>query len=150
LLWCSYSSVQRDCSRGRVFLDELDVKPISSSSVIFGHTVSDLQEDVEIEDGLITGTLKYVDEGALPDRWGAGNFLCLDWSDNDFTDFTSVKCGMEPSHGGGLVEIIDDPDKNGAWKVTDKDNQKFVVVISDGTVSSTYKYDLSGLTLETE
>ena len=150
MLLCSYYSVFGYCSRGGVFLTELDVQPISSSSTVFGHSVSDLQDDVEIEDGLIAGTLKYVDTGSLVDTWGAGNFLALDWSTNDFTDLTSVKVGLQPSQGSGLVEIINDPDKNGVFKITDPNKQKFVVVQSNGSVTSVNKYDLTGLTLETE
>ena len=94
--------------------------------------------------------MKYVDSGALPDRWGAGNFLALDLSDNDYTDLVSVRVGMQPSRGSGLVEIIDDPDKSGVFKVSDKNIQKFVVVQTDGTITTTTIYDLSGLTLESE
>lgn len=94
--------------------------------------------------------MKYVDSGALPDRWGAGNFLALDLSDNDYTDLVSVRVGMQPSKSSGLVEIIDDPDKSGVFKVSDKNIQKFVVVQTDGTTTTTTIYDLSGLTLESE
>lgn len=57
---------------------------------------------------------------------------------------------MQPSQGSGLVEIINDPDKNGVFKVTDKNIQKFVIVQTDGKSTTTTIYDLSGLTLETE
>ena len=51
---------------------------------------------------------------------------------------------MTPSYGDGLVEIIDDPDKNGAFKITNKDEQKFEINV-DG--ESTL-YDLTGLVCE--
>ena len=107
-----------------------------------------MQSDIVISDDAITGTLKYLDTGALPDYWGAGNFLALKFSDIPSTA-TSVKVGLDPSHGDGLVEIIDDPDKNGAFKITDKDTQVFKVVVTDGTNTITKSYDLSGLVLET-
>lgn len=94
--------------------------------------------------------MKYVDTGALPDAWGAGNFIALDLSDNDFSGLTSVRIGLQPSYGNGLVEIINDPDKNGAFKITDAEKQKFVVMQSDGSITTVKKYDLSGLVLETE
>jgi len=55
---------------------------------------------------------------------------------------------MTPSQSSGLVEIINDPDKNGVFKVTNKDAQKFTVVTSDGINKTVKYYDLSGLTVE--
>ena len=115
---------------------------------MFGYHVSDLQDDdVAVNGTKIVGTLKYVDSGALADRWGAGNFIALKFEDLD-PDATSVKVGLDPSEGSGLVEIIDDPDKNGAFKVTDKNEQKFKVVQKVGEKTLTQTFDLSGLTLE--
>lgn len=62
---------------------------------------------------------------------------------------TSVKVGLDPSQSSGLVEIINDPDKNGVFKITNKDTQVFKVVTTDGTQTNTQTFDLSGLTLET-
>lgn len=106
-----------------------------------------MQEDVEVEDGAITGTLHYLSDGQLVTDWGAGNFLALKFTDID-EDATSVKVGLDPSAGSGLVEIIDDPDKNGVFKITDKDTQKFVVEQSDGLFKLRQTFDLSGLTVE--
>lgn len=124
---------------------------MSGSDTVFGHTVSDLQTNVVITGKYVTGTLKYVSEGSLPTTWGAGNFLAFDLSGNDFEHFTSVKVGLDPSRGSGLVEIIDDPDKNGAFKITDKNSQKFVIeVTTDGGFTHRREYDLSGLVVESE
>lgn len=117
---------------------------------MFGYHVSDLQNnDVTVTDGKIAGTLKYIDEGSLADTWGAGNFVALKFTDLD-ADAVSVKVGLDPSQGSGLVEIIDDPDKNGAFKVTNKNTQKFKVVqeTEDGR-TLTQTFDLSELVLET-
>ena len=65
-------------------------------------------------------------------------------------DATSCKVGLEPSEGSGLVEIIDDPDKNFAAFITDKDVQKLVLETTDGTSTVRKIYDLSPLTCETE
>lgn len=93
--------------------------------------------------------MKWLDEGAIVDTWGEGNFVVLKFSDID-ENATSVKVGLDPSMGSGLVELIDDPDKNGVFKVTDKNAQLFKVIISDGTKSTTKTYTLSGLTLQND
>lgn len=108
-----------------------------------------MQTNVSVANKAMTGTLKYLDEGQLVNRWGAGNFIALKFTDI-VPNATSVKVGLDPSYGGGLVEIIDDPDRNGAFKVTDKDEQKFVVEITDGIETIRTEYDLSGLVCETE
>lgn len=114
---------------------------------LFGTKVSDMQEDVEITDDAITGTLKYLDSGDLVTTWGAGNFMALNFVDNDFSKYSSVKVGMDPSQSSGLVEIIDDPDKNGVFKVTNKDTQVFKIVSTDAETGeiNTQTFDLSGL-----
>lgn len=59
--------------------------------------------------------------------------------------------GLSPSAGSGPVEIIDDPDKNGIMKITNKLTQKFKIVQSDAAGHKNIQlYDLSGLTLEAE
>ena len=108
--------------------------------------MSSLQSSVSISNGAITGTLKYVDSGALASDWGAGNFMALKFATED-TSITSIKVGLEPSMGSGLAEL--DSDMDGVFKVTDKDRQKFVVIKSDGNRSIKETYDLSGLTLQT-
>lgn len=96
----------------------------------------------------ITGTLKYVDSGALATDWGAGNFIALDFSGIDTTGLTSLKVGLVPSEGTGLVEAIGDPDLNGVFKVTDKDAQVFRIVASDGKSVAQRDWSLAGLTCE--
>lgn len=119
---------------------------VPGTSSLFNTDVSDIQDNVVVGESAITGTLKYLDSGDIADYWGAGNFIALQFDDID-ANATSVKVGLDPSQGSGLVEIIDDPDKNGVFKVTDKDVQKFKIVTSDGTHTKTKTYDLSGLTV---
>ena len=114
---------------------------------MFGTSVSDMQTGVSIANGAITGTLKYLDSGDLVTTWGTGNFLALKFSADDWSDYTSVKVGLDPSQSSGLVEILNDPDKNGAFKVTNT-TQKFKIVATNGTETKTTIYDLSGLTLQ--
>lgn len=113
---------------------------------MFGYTVSQLQDNMSVANGKITGTLNYISSGALANDWGPGYFMCLKLTNIPET-LTSVKVGMSPSISSGLVEIINDPDKNGVFKVTDKDSQKFVMLMSDGTKTGREAFDLSGLTL---
>ena len=114
---------------------------------MFGHTVSDLQSDVAVTGNKITGTLKYTDTGALPDYWGAGYFLALKFSNAD-PHAESLKVGLDPSEGSGLVEL--DEDMNAVMKITDKDEQKFVTLVSDGPTGNATRteYDLSELVLQ--
>ena len=119
---------------------------------MFGTQVKDIQTGVTVANGAITGTLKYLSTGALATDWGAGNFLAVKFTNID-SDATSVLVGLEPSAGGGLVELINDPDKNGVFKITDKNTQKLKIVQSaKGSDGSTYTnvqtFDLSGLTCE--
>lgn len=81
---------------------------------------------------------------------GDGNFMFIKFTADDWTDYTSVKVGLNPSEGSGLVEIIDDPDKNGVFKVTDTEKQWFEVVASDGTNSYSMTYSLKDLVLATD
>ena len=118
----------------------------SASTLIYETPVSDIQSDVVVSGNKITGTLKYLEDGPIAGYWGAGNFLALKFADLD-PNATSIKVGMNPSEGSGLVEIIGDPDLNGVFKITDKDVQKFRVVITDGHMTKTTDYDLSGLTV---
>lgn len=77
---------------------------------------------------------------------GDGYFLALKFNNID-PNATSVKVGLEPSAGTGLVEIIDDPDKEMVAKISDKDLQKLKIVSTDGTNTDIQTLDLSGLTL---
>ena len=131
-------------------LKDLDVTGLSSGTV-FDVPVSKLQENVTVSNNKFKGTLKYLDEDdAITQVWGYGNFLAFDMSGNNYTGLTSVKVGLVPSAGTGLVELINDPDKNGICKIEDKNVQKFRVVSTDGTNTKTQDFALNGLTVEGE
>lgn len=107
-----------------------------------------MQTNISISGSTITGTLKYLDgDNAITQVWGDGNFLCLKFPDADIVNST-VKVGLEPSAGSGLVEL--DADKNGVFKITDHLHQKFVVQIEKDGETVVQRYDLFGLTCETE
>ena len=108
-----------------------------------------MQTGVSVANGAVTGTLKYFDTpGAIVDVWGEGHFLAFKVSGID-ANATSVKVGLTPSEGSGLVEIKTDPDKNGIAKIANKDVQKFTIVSTDAAGHKNVQYfDLSGLTLQ--
>lgn len=121
---------------------------VDSDTDFWGTTASDLQSGITVANGAITGTLKYLSTGQLVTDWGAGNFLALAFTDID-TRAATVKVGLRPSQGSGLVDIVPDPDRMGVFKITDKDTQKFVVESADPSGTKTTQiFDLSGLTLE--
>lgn len=121
---------------------------VDSDTDFWGTTASDLQSGITVANGAITGTLKYLSTGQLVTDWGAGNFLALAFTDLD-TRAATVKVGLRPSQGSGLVDIVPDPDRMGVFKITDKDTQKFVVESADPSGTKTTQiFDLSGLTLE--
>ena len=130
---------------------ELSLAPESGSVEVFGKAVSDLQSNIEISDeGTITGTLKYVTGYtgySQSPELQSGNFLALTLADNDFSEYTSVKVGLDPSEGSGLVEIRNDPDHNVVARIADATTQKFVIVASNYFGSITQEYDLSDLTI---
>lgn len=122
----------------------------AQDATLFGVSVSDIQgSDVKFEGGAVTGTLKYLATGnAITNKWGAGNFAAIKFNADDWTKYTSVMVGLEPSVSSGLVEIKDDPDKNGVFKITNKATQVLKVVATDGTNTRIDRYNLSGLTLQ--
>lgn len=129
----------------------LTVAPESQSAVLFDHEVSTFQgADVAVSGNSIVGTLKFV-EGGLASSGplaGDGYFLALKFSNID-SDATSCKVGLNPSQGTGLVEIINDPDKNGVFKIKDDLSQIFEVVQSDNKGNKkTQRFSLAGLTLQ--
>ena len=78
---------------------------------------------------------------------GDGYFLALKFSNLD-PDATSVKVGLDPSQGTGMVEIIDDPAKVAVFKIKSDLSQVLVVEQSNSTAKRVQKFTLSGLTLE--
>lgn len=131
-------------AQSRKPLTGVTVTAESGDTDFWGTSGSDIQENVEVSGNKITGTLKYLSSGQLVTDWGAGNFLALKFSDIP-ASATSVKVGLEPSQGSGLVEL--DEDKNAVCKITNKFVQKFVVQTSDGQSTHKEYYDLSGLTI---
>lgn len=133
-------------SGGAVF-GSSNVTPASptASKEYWGTKVSAMQTSVAIANGAITGTLHKLTSGQLVTDWGEGYFLALKFTKNNEAA-TSIKVGLRPSVSSGLVEL--DADMDGVFKITDKNAQKFIVQCSNGEVSYSSVYDLSGLTLD--
>jgi HK97 family phage major capsid protein len=130
-------------------LEALTVAPETGSTKVFNVLTSSMQTGVSVSaDNKITGTLKYLSgSNAITNVWGEGNFLVLKFSDVD-ENATSVKVGLDPSMGTGLVELLGDPDMNGIFKIENKNLQKLKVISSNGATSTTQTFDLSGLTIQ--
>lgn len=106
---------------------------------------SDLQSDVAVSNGVVSGTLKYVTDytGFSSDpAEQSGNYVALKFEGNADT----VKVKMEPSYSGGNWSTLD-ADRTCVFRVHDT-TQKIIVqqTIGSNTVSS--QVSLSGLTLE--
>lgn len=129
-------------------LKDVTVSPMDGNKEPYGgKKVSTYQNNIVVlGNKAITGNLNFVSGGLAQSGplAGDGYFLALHF-DNLDPNATSVKIGLEPSAGTGLVEIIDDPDKEAVLKVTDQDAQKLKVVSSDGTNTDVQTFDLSGL-----
>lgn len=125
------------------------VLPEDASATLFNTDVSDIQSDVNVINNVIIGSLKYLSSGDLVTTWGAGNFIALKFViiDPDIT-YSDIKVGLNPSESSGLVTL--DADLNGVFKVTDKNAQKFRIVVTKDGVEKTTDYVLSGLTVATE
>lgn len=112
--------------------------------------VRDIQHGIKVQGNDITGTIDFI-PGGLAESGplaGDGFFIALAISDID-ASATSCKVGLDPSLETGLVEIIDDPDKWGVFKVLNR-SQNFVVLSSDGTHTLEQTYDLSKLYFRTD
>lgn len=126
--------------------EDIIVAAMEPTDTLFGHTVSDLQTDLFAGNGKIVGTLSKVTSGALAAGWGEGYFMALKFAGPAFNFAKAIYVGLEPSVSSGLANILNDPDRNGSFKVTNK-IQNFKVVVDYGMHKKIYLYDLSGLTL---
>lgn len=150
---CGVKTLNKDLA---AVIDSNPNQPLTLQSDLAGATYdftdktpADFQSDVAVNDGKITGTLTYIENGLSPagPLAGSGYFLALKWG-NPPADTTSLKVGLVPSASGmDLIECLNDTDRNGVFKITDKDNQVFVIEYTKGGTVQHRAYDLSGLVL---
>ena len=149
-LWAEYLDGIAVITVDDSFYKDLTISPEVGSKETYGHLVSSYQEDVEVNGDAVTGTLKFI-EGGLAESGplaGDGYFLCLKWSAPE-AGVTSVKVGLVPSAGTGLVEGINDPDRDIVVKISDIVNQRFTIIQSDAAGHKNVQvFSLAGLTLE--
>lgn len=125
----------------------------TAAAKMFDVNVSSMQSGVNVANGAITGTLKYLKtDNAITSVWGKGNFLCLDFSAADWSAYSSVMVGLDNSVSGKLVDVLPDPDKNGVFKITNKETQRFVIVATSADGRQVHKqyFDLRGLLCEVQ
>jgi hypothetical protein len=108
-----------------------------------------MQDNVEVNGDEITGTLHFIEGGLSPDGplAGDGYFMALKYS-APAEGVTSLKVGLVPSEGTGLVEAIEDNDHNVVMKISDPVNQRFTMIQSDGTHKNKQVFSLNKLVLE--
>ena len=111
---------------------------------LWGQTSEDLQSDIAVDNGAITGTLIKQTSGALVDRWGEGYFIALTMSNID-ADTIYTMAGLDPSVSSGMVKL--DNDNTIVCKVSNKTAQKFKVIQYTQYSAFMQVFDLSGLTL---
>ena len=115
-----------------------------SSVDLWGQTSEDIQSDIAVNNGAISGTLLKQTSGALVDSWGSGYFIALTMSNVD-ADALYVMAGLDPSVSSGMVKL--DADNTIVCKVSNKTTQKFKVVQYTQYSATVQTFDLSGLTL---
>ena len=126
-------------------LSEYTVTVSAMTGTVFGHTIADFQSNLKVENNSIKGTLTKLTSGDLVDAWGEGYFIAVKFEPSNNITYQNIKAGMQVSYGSGLVQL--DQDLDGVWKVTDKDNQKFVVQITVDDKTYTNEYKLNELVL---
>lgn len=112
-------------------LTPLTVSAKAGSATMFGHKVNTFQKNVSIDGNKILGEFTYI-EGGLAESGplaGSGWFLALQWTDPD-ASASSLKVGLIPSQGTGLVECLSDTDRDGVFKIT-SDTQSVVIQQTD-------------------
>lgn len=129
----------------------VSLAPMAQNQSIFEVNVSDIQgADLAIADGKVTGTSKWLSgDNAIVNQWGAGNFLALAYTAEDWSEFDHVYIGLTNSAGSGLVDIKDDDTHTATAKITDKNAQELIIKAIKGGISKTWLYSLDDLTLAT-
>ena len=119
---------------------------ISASEDLFGKTVSDLQENVEIKNKAITGTLKYLDDYTGFSSITAeqsGNYLAIHAADSKADSITAELVG------GTKGPVTLDDDGLIVFRIANKNTQSIKVTsYKNGVAKDVKTYSLTGLTLE--
>lgn len=136
---------------GSEILKPIGVSVMGGTSTVYGVDVSDIQNNVSLTGNDFAGTLKYLTgDNAIVNEWGEGNFLAITFTADNWSDYDSVKVGLEPSQSAGMQELIGHlDDLDSVFKIGNDATQKFKIIASKaGKPTRTQVYDLSGLILE--
>lgn len=136
---------------GSEILKPIGVSVMGGTSTVYGVDVSDIQNNVSLTGNDFAGTLKYLTgDNAIVNEWGEGNFLAITFTADNWSDYDSVKVGLEPSQSAGMQELIGHlDDLDSVFKIGNDVTQKFKIIASKaGKPTRTQVYDLSGLILE--
>lgn len=132
------------------FLTDLTVAADDSADYFgSGKGASDIQSNISIVDGKVTGELNFIEGGIAPGVLsGDGYFLGLKFSNfSSGLTYENVTVALKPS-STGMTPVTLDSDKNCVFKITDKDGQKIYVVQTDSYGRKrTQVLDLSNLVL---
>lgn len=145
-LWAEYLDGIAVISVNQGNLTSATVTPADSGTDYWGTTAGQMQSGITVANGAITGTLNNLTSGQLVTDWGEGHFIALKFDNfSSGLTYSNVKVGLHNSAGSGLVTL--DSDKDAVLKITDKDNQKLMIVQEKDGAKKTQYFDLSGLTL---
>lgn len=137
-------------SIGSELLKPITVSVMGGTDTVYGVDVSDIQSGVSLSNKKFSGDLKYLSgSNAITDEWGEGNFLAVTFTAENWSAYDSVKVGLEPSQGSGMVELIGHTDDlDSVFKIGNDVSQMFKVICKKaGKPDLVQTYDLSGLTL---
>lgn len=114
-----------------------------------GITAGDMQSDIEIADGVISGTLAYVpDFSAAGFDPADGNFIALKVSSTNEVEGVTYTCTIIDGDGAERSVTLDE-DQNIVIQIKDKATQKLRFTgIKEGYVTDVVTLALSGLTCE--
>ena len=125
---------------------ELKVNPVAADVELLGKTAEELQDDIAIANGEITGTLKYVTDytgfsSNVEEQ--SGNYLALKAVAYDGATITVELINGTVGHPVAL-----DADGMIVLRISDKATQSVEIVATKGNVKETINLSLSNLELE--
>lgn len=145
MFWCSERSEVCYCGRSKFSVGPTDVEPVTDTAIdLFGKDCDDLQENIAIANGAITGNLKYVTGYtgfSSKTSEQNGNYIAL-----KVTNATAdeIYVGMSPSASGKELNKLDD-DGMIVLQVTNKDTQVIRVETVTAGIRDGFSFDLSDL-----
>lgn len=128
----------------------LAVAAEDSETEYWGKTSDDLQEDIAIANGVISGTLKYISDYSAAGFEGGGNFIALKVGSSESISGVTYKCTVIDGNGQERTVTLDD-DKVIVIQIKDKAAQKLrFTAEKDGYGTDVTTLALSGLRCEEE